>query len=184
MCSLRRSFWLRFVPAVFLLLLAACGGEPEPPPTLIATAVPVQTFTPIPTATPTPIPSPTPVPPTAVPSNTPVLQYPTETPPPSATPPPTATSPALGVESVVGSSVEERPLRAYQFKNGPTQIIFVGGMHGGYEWNTIALAYEAIDYFRANPQVVPDEVTLTIIPSANPDGQFLVTGVDGRFAPH
>jgi hypothetical protein len=56
-------------------------------------------------------------------------------------------------------------------------------MHGGYEWNTIALAYEAIDYFRANPQAVPDEVTLTIIPSANPDGQFLVTGVDGRFAP-
>ena len=183
MYLLRDSFWFRLLPAVYLLLLlAACGGEPAATPTLVSTAVPIQTFTPIPTATATPLPLPTPVPTTAVPTATPVLQYPTETPPPSATPPPTATSMALGVESVIGTSVEERPLPAYQFKNGPNQIVIIGGLHGGYEWNTIALAYETIDYFTANPDAVPDSVTLHIIPSANPDGQFLVTGENGRFS--
>jgi len=58
----------------------------------------------------------------------------------------------------------------------------VGGIHGGYEWNTISLAYEAIDYFQSNLDQIPDSLTLHIIPSANPDGQFLVTGSDGRFA--
>jgi len=102
------------------------------------------------------------------------LQYPTETPPPSATPPPTATSMALALETVIGSSVEERPLLAYQFKNGPNQVVIIGGLHGGYEWNSIQLAYAAIDYFTENPDAVPDSVTLHIIPSANPDGLALV----------
>ncbi len=55
-------------------------------------------------------------------------------------------------------------------------------MHGGYEWNTILLAYRLIDYFGQNPDKIPETVTLHIIPSANPDGQFAVTGQDGRFA--
>ncbi len=158
-------------------LLTACGAEAEPPPTLIATAPPVQTFTPIPTATVTPLPSPTPIPTTAVPTATPVLQYPTETPPPSVTPPPTATSMALNLLSVIGTSVQERPLTAHQFKNGPNQVVIVGGMHGGYEQNTIDLAYEAIAYFAQNPDLIPDSVTLTIIPSANPDGQALLPAI-------
>lgn len=155
---------------LLILILAACGSETAPPPTLIATAGPVQTFTPVPTASPTLPSSPTPMPTTAVPTATPVLQYPTETPLPSSTPPPTATTMALAEEQVIGMSVEERPLIAYQFKNGPNQVVFVGGMHGGYEWNTTALAYEAIDYFTNNPDTIPDSVTLTIIPTINVDG--------------
>ncbi len=177
------QFNLRFFLLLcFVCLLAACADEAAPP-TLIATAPPVLTFTPAPTVTETPTPSPTPVPPTAVPTATPVLQYPTATPLPSATPPPTATSMALGLEMVIGYSVEERPLTAYQFKNGPNHVVLVGGMHGGYEWNTVALAYEAVDYFTANPEAVPDSVTLTIIPVVNVDGHFLVTGENGRFSP-
>lgn len=168
------QFTLRFFLLLYLVcLLVACGGEVAPP-TLIATALPVQTFTPVPTLTAAPLPSLTPLPTTAVPTATPVLQYPTETPPPSATPPPTATSMALRLETVIGSSVEQRPLNVYQFKNGPNQVVIIGGLHGGYEWNTIQLAYEAIDYFTDNPDAVPDSVTLTIIPSANPDGLALV----------
>jgi hypothetical protein len=171
--SVRRPAAAAYTAILFLLIgfLAACRQEPEPPPTLIATAPPVVTFTPMPTATATPLPSLTP---TAVPTFTPVLQYPTETPPPSATPPPTATSMALRERTVIGTSVEERPLSAYQFKNGPNQVVVVGGIHGGYEWNSAALAIQLIEYFTDNPDAIPDSVTLHIIPSANPDGQALV----------
>jgi hypothetical protein len=56
-------------------------------------------------------------------------------------------------------------------------------MHGGYEWNSILLAYETVDFFSANPDLLPPEITLHIIPSANPDGQFLATQRDQRFSP-
>jgi len=164
----------RFLLLLFVGLLVACGGDAELQPTLIATAAPIQTFTPVPTATATPLPSPTPIPTTAVPTATSVLQYPTETPPPSATPPPTATSMALGELTVIGDSVEERPLNAYQFKNGPNKVVIIGGIHGGYEWNSYALAVQTLNYFTENPDTIPDSATLYIIPSANPDGQALV----------
>lgn len=83
----------------------------------------------------------------------------------------------------LGHSAEGRPIMAHQFNEGPQEIIVVGGIHGGYEWNTILLAYELIDYFNGNQGLIPETITLTIIPSANPDGQFLVTGKDGRFSP-
>jgi len=145
----------------------------------MATAVSVQTFTPRPTATFTLTPT---VTPTAVPSSTPVIQRPSATPRPTDTPPATATTAANAITQTVGLSSQARPIVDYQFKNGPRHVVFVGGMHGGYEWNTISLAYEAIDYFQANLDQIPDSLTLHIIPSANPDGQFLVTGSDGRFA--
>jgi hypothetical protein len=81
----------------------------------------------------------------------------------------------------IGLSSRGFPLTAYQFNNGPRHIVIVGGIHGGYEWNTILLAYKAIDYFLEHPAVVPDSITLTIIPAANPDGQELVTGKTNRF---
>ncbi|MCL4267346.1 MAG: hypothetical protein KJ069_29485 [Anaerolineae bacterium] len=84
---------------------------------------------------------------------------------------------------IIGASAEGRPITVYRFGSGPQPVIFVGGIHGGYEWNTILLAYEAIDYFTTNPQMVPPDVTLHIIPSANPDGQYQVTNENGRFAP-
>lgn len=88
---------------------------------------------------------------------------------------------AYGVESVIGISFEGRPIVSTQFGQGPLKVIFVGGMHGGYEWNTILLAYQAIDYFQEHPGAVPEAITLVIIPSANPDGQAAVVGQEGRF---
>lgn len=81
----------------------------------------------------------------------------------------------------IGHSSRGFPLTTYQFKDGPRHIIIVGGIHGGYEWNTILLAYELIDYFQDHPAAVPDGVTLTFIPAANPDGQEVVTGKTGPF---
>ncbi len=83
--------------------------------------------------------------------------------------------------SVVGSSVNGRPIESYAFGNGSTTLLFVGGIHGGYEWNTVLLAYEAIDYLALNPELLPSDITVVIIPNLNPDGTALVTNRDGRF---
>lgn len=82
----------------------------------------------------------------------------------------------------IGRSVDGRPIEAFSFGNGDRQILFVGGIHGGYEWNSVLLAYEAIDYLKENPAVVPRELTVTIVPNANPDGVFAVLQKEGRFA--
>jgi len=79
-------------------------------------------------------------------------------------------------------SAGERPLIDYQLGDGSNQIVLIGGIHGGYEWNTTLLAYHLIDYFTQRPEELPITTTLHIIPSANPDGQFMVTGQNGRFS--
>jgi len=82
----------------------------------------------------------------------------------------------------IGNSFYGRPIKVHQFGNGPNHIIFVGGIHGGYEWNTILLVYRMIKHFQDNPEAVPESITLSIIPSANPDGQVAVTGKEGEFS--
>ena len=90
--------------------------------------------------------------------------------------PPTASDQPVAI----GYSVLGRAIEVYTFGSGPNTLIFVGGHHGGYEWNTTTLAYEMIDYLMANPEVVPTAVTIYIIPAANPDGIYAVTGKTGR----
>ncbi len=84
-------------------------------------------------------------------------------------------------QKVIGSSVEGRKIEARTYGNGTTHLVFVGGIHGGYEWNSVLLAYKFIDYFNANPKVIPENLTVTIIPSANPDGIYKVVGKEGIF---
>lgn len=83
--------------------------------------------------------------------------------------------------AIVGFSGQGRPIELFSFGQGATPIVLVGGVHGGYEWNTVLLAYQMIDYFYANQDQIPATVTLQIIPVANPDGLYLVTGRVGRF---
>lgn len=86
------------------------------------------------------------------------------------------------VRQEIGRSYGQRPIQDYIFGSGPVHVAFVGAVHGGYEWNTATLAYEAIDYFSANPDEVPAAITLHIIPAGNPDGIAKVTnGKVGRF---
>src|SRR3990167_8910078 len=40
-------------------------------------------------------------------------------------------------ETVLGTSVEERNITAYHYGTGDTELLFVGGIHGGYSWNTV-----------------------------------------------
>lgn len=159
--------------------VTGCEGVTQTLPTVMATAV-LPTFPPpvliTSTAPPTtpatetavsiPLPSPTAEP--VGPTPTPVLQ-------------PTPLLFSQPVSQTIGYSVQERPISAYQFGSGPEVFVFVGGIHGGYEWNTILLAYETIDYLQVHPEAIPADKTVYIIPSANPDGQFTVTLQNGRF---
>ncbi|MEK7579020.1 MAG: M14 family metallopeptidase [Patescibacteria group bacterium] len=83
---------------------------------------------------------------------------------------------------VIGTSVQGRSIEAISYGTGDTHLLFVGGIHGGYEWNSVLLAYEMMDYLELHPELIPENLTVTIVPSANPDGVFKVVGKEGRFA--
>ena len=82
---------------------------------------------------------------------------------------------------VVGTSVEGRKIESYAYGSGEKRIVFVGGVHGGYEWNSVLLAYRFMDYLDSNPEATPKNLSVTVMPSLNPDGVFKVTGKEGRF---
>ncbi len=86
--------------------------------------------------------------------------------------------------SIIGYSVSGRPLEVYTFGHGEKQRMVVAGIHGGYEWNTIALADELITHINEHPEIVPSDVTLYILRSLNPDGDARDHGYDGRVNDH
>ena len=82
-----------------------------------------------------------------------------------------------GAASAIGASVQGLPINAYHYGTGTTtELLFVGGIHGGYEWNTALVAYQLMDYLKANPSVIPANVRVTVIPVMNPDGLNEVVG--------
>jgi len=83
--------------------------------------------------------------------------------------------------SIIGTSVEGRDITAYHFGSGDTELLFVGGIHGGYSWSTSLLSFELINYLQDNPDVIPEDVSVTVIPALNPDGLEAVTNVEGEF---
>lgn len=93
-------------------------------------------------------------------------------------------SPSRGTPYAIGESVEKRKIEVYTYGTGERHLVFVGGIHGGYEWNSVLLAYSFIDYLNSNPEAVPTDVTVSVIPSANPDGLYKVVGKEGRFSPN
>lgn len=85
-------------------------------------------------------------------------------------------------KTVTGTSVKGNAITAYHFGEGQDEILFIGGIHGGYEWNTVLVAYQLMDYLTANPNVIPKNVKVTVIPVLNPDGLNTVVGTTGRFS--
>ncbi|MGM0674946.1 MAG: M14 family metallopeptidase [Spirochaetota bacterium] len=76
---------------------------------------------------------------------------------------------------VIGESVEGREIRSYALGTGDTDIILIGGIHGGYEWNTVQLARMMLEHFAENGGQIPDNYRLHIIPNMNPDGLHRIT---------
>ncbi|MFA5934545.1 MAG: M14 family metallopeptidase [Candidatus Paceibacterota bacterium] len=93
----------------------------------------------------------------------------------------TNTKPIDKEKTIIGKSTEGRDIIAYHYGTGTKELLLVGGIHGGYEWNTTLVAYEAMDYLKANPSILPSNLKVTIIPVLNPDGLNKVVGTSGRF---
>jgi predicted deacylase len=85
---------------------------------------------------------------------------------------------------VIGFSVSGRPIEVYTFGQGEKQRMIVAGIHGGYEWNTIALADQLITHIASHPEIIPSDVTLYIIRNLNPDGDARDHGIEGRVNDH
>ncbi len=98
----------------------------------------------------------------------------------TASPIPSSPTPTLEQPQVIGYSVAGRPLEVYQFGNGSIEKMIVAGIHGGYEWNTIALADELIEYLESHPEVIPPDQTLYLLRALNPDGYERSRGFSGR----
>ncbi len=93
----------------------------------------------------------------------------------------TTTTTEVTEETSIGMSKEGREIPVYHYGEGDKEVVFVGGIHGGYEWNTVLLSYELMDYLDANGDKIPEDVKVTVIPVLNPDGLNKVVGTSGRF---
>src|SRR5689334_6219205 len=83
--------------------------------------------------------------------------------------------------TIIGYSVLGRPLEVYRYGIGPLERMIIGGIHGNYEWNSIALTDQLIAYLPAHPELIPPDSTLYILRSLNPDAEaYEHNSLDGR----
>jgi hypothetical protein len=201
-----RSLYFSFLIILIFLSTAACQPSPTLPPTFISPSVTPRPAQPLrPTQTPRPVASSTATEfaPRPTPTRWPVtiLLTPGEGPPPFTLEPlllaqvnivtPAASdavnrAPIAGLSDaqprlVVGYSVEGREISARQFGTGNRVVLLVGGMHGGWEANTVALVNELITHFENNPGDVLPGIRLILIPVINPDGLVRGRTPEGRF---
>jgi len=123
--------------------------------------------------------------PRAIPTQNPTAT-PTSSPAPTTavTAPPQAGAAAIDSGTAlikIGQSVEGRDIVAHHFGTGPRSLLLVGGMHGGWEENTVTLVSEMIVHFQANPQDILPGLSLVLVPVANPDGMAHGRVEAGRF---
>ena len=111
----------------------------------------------------------------------------TPTPEPTATPTPTPTATSVPATPLpqpethqIGVSAQGTPIAAIGFGAGDNAVIFVGGMHAGYAPASVELAQMSISYFSENPLVIPENVTLYVVPNLNPDSPLDPGRLSGR----
>ncbi|QPC84727.1 hypothetical protein G4Y79_10215 [Phototrophicus methaneseepsis] len=198
--------YITMIIALFgVLTISACTNmpnEPAPLPTLAQLPVattPSPSLTPTQTATATNTPTEQPtfaetLPPSATatigglsaavnPTHTPrpILMATHTALPPSATR--TAAPPAtlLPTAFSFGQSAEGRTLEAFRFGTGPTVILLVGGIHAGFEANTIELVEAMKAHFEETPSDILSGMTLLLVPTLNADGAAHGRQLRGRF---
>lgn len=92
---------------------------------------------------------------------------------PASTPPHTPTKtplPFIEGPFIYGYSFNGNDLLAYRLGTGPSSRALIGGIHGGYEWNTTVLVSQTLAHLQEYLDLIPSNVTLYVIPCANPDG--------------
>jgi len=82
---------------------------------------------------------------------------------------------------IIGMSVEGRAITAIRFGTGTRIVTLIGGIHGGWEANTVMLMEALTAHFRDNPEDIPVQTSIVIIPAANPDGLIRGRTPEGRF---
>lgn len=86
-------------------------------------------------------------------------------------------SPASAQESrIIGTSVEGRSIIAKRIGRGADAVVLIGGIHGGYEWNTVILSKMVYHHFLEKPELIPEALSLYIIEVMNPDGLYKIIG--------
>jgi hypothetical protein len=118
---------------------------------------------------------------------------PPEQPPPATPDPLLLTQVALPTDQplpsdtqLIGRSVSGRALLARRIEGAslgtpPRVLLLVGGMHGGWEANTVALINELIAHYADNRADIPPGITLVFVPIVNPDGLLYGREAAGRF---
>jgi protein MpaA len=69
----------------------------------------------------------------------------------------------------IGTSVQGRPITAYQFGHGPSMVLYIGAMEGN-EQNSSELLDQWIPALDSDPSRIPSWRTIVVIPTINPDG--------------
>jgi predicted deacylase len=183
--------------SIILIFIAACQQ------TLVAVdGSPVPSETPLPQASPRPTLTPGHIdllPQTMIPSQEPfvaaatilpvtlIAQVPLQPLPadylPSSTPSIASASTLIPAENTfsIGQSVQGRDILAWRFGDGEHIVLLVGGIHAGFEANTVMLVNEMIAHFQSTPADILPGITLLLVPVANPDGLLLGRESEGRF---
>jgi predicted deacylase len=81
---------------------------------------------------------------------------------------------------IIGYSGEGRAIEVYTFGDGGQEHMIVAGIHGGDEWNTVTLANQLIAHLDQNPNIIPEDGKLYILPNLNPDGEGRAHNKYGR----
>jgi predicted Ser/Thr protein kinase len=80
----------------------------------------------------------------------------------------------------IGQSVNGSPIEAVQIGTGSTILVFVGGLHAGFAPGSVDLAEQIITYFSENLTAIPSDISLIVIPNANPDSPRAPGKLEGR----
>lgn len=70
---------------------------------------------------------------------------------------------------------------AYRVGTGSQVVMLVGGIHAGFEANTITLVEQLRDHFQQRSSDVLPQITLIFVPVVNVDGQAYGRQLRGRF---
>ncbi len=68
--------------------------------------------------------------------------------------------------TTIGYSAKGLSLEVYTFGSGKHERMIVAGIHGGDEWNAIVLANRLIVYINQSPKIIPNDITLYILPTS------------------
>jgi len=162
--------WKSLFFVVIALVVACKSDDPAASPTATrAITAPTGAVSPTQSVTPsaTTVVTSTPYLPvvTAVPTTTPI-PLPTSTPVPTPTP----VLLAWSENQIIGYSVLDRPIEVVRLGNGPRWFVVLAAIHGGHECNTNDLAARLLNRLIEEPALLPPDVTLYVMPLANPDG--------------